>query len=217
MITGILKPTQGQIFFDGKPWNRNVLSDIGALIENPPIYDNLSAVENLRVRALLLGVGEDRIEEVLNIGTSVPVVGAIITVPVLTLVQLWEIPLLLFLSERFGMITEIIACLFITVAGIVIAPTGKCIYLVSAIPMRVVCPLLHILPNGIRALAGDPLLDKSVILPGIPYSYLCIRMGETFLTKDLTNSVIYLTVLTVLGIVYYMFWASRWEGNKIYE
>lgn len=51
----------------------------------------------------------------------------------------------------------------------------------------------------------------------IPYSYLCIRMGETFLTKDVTNSVIYLTVLTVLGIVYYMFWASRWEDDKIYE
>ena len=42
-------------------------------------------------------------------------------------------------------------------------------------------------------------------------------MGETFLTKDVTNSVIYLTVLTVLGIVYYMFWASRWEDDKIYE
>ena len=30
------------------------MSEIGALIENPPIYDNLSAWENLKVRALLL-------------------------------------------------------------------------------------------------------------------------------------------------------------------
>lgn len=67
MITGIMKPTKGEIFFDGKPWSRNVLSDIGALIENPPIYDNLSAKENLRVRALLLGVDEKRINEVLDI------------------------------------------------------------------------------------------------------------------------------------------------------
>lgn len=67
MITGILKPTEGEIYFDGKPWSRDALSEIGALIENPPIYDNLSARENLKVRALLLGVGEERIDEVLKI------------------------------------------------------------------------------------------------------------------------------------------------------
>ena len=67
MITGIMKPTQGEILFDGKPWSRNVLSDIGALIENPPIYENLSARENLRVRAILLGVDDERIDEVLDI------------------------------------------------------------------------------------------------------------------------------------------------------
>ena len=66
MITGILKPTDGDIDFDGKPWNRDALGDIGALIENPPIYENLSARENLKVRALLLGVGDERIDEVLK-------------------------------------------------------------------------------------------------------------------------------------------------------
>lgn len=66
MITGVLKPTKGEIFFNGKPWNREVLSEIGALIENPPIYENLSARENLKVRSLLLGVDEKRIDEVLQ-------------------------------------------------------------------------------------------------------------------------------------------------------
>lgn len=67
MITGILKPTSGDMYFEGKPWSRDVLSDIGALIENPPIYDNLSARDNLKVRSLLLGVEEKRIDEVLQI------------------------------------------------------------------------------------------------------------------------------------------------------
>lgn len=67
MLTGILKPTAGEIYFDGKPWNRECLSRIGALIENPPVYGNLSARENLKVRSLLLGVDEKRIEEVLQI------------------------------------------------------------------------------------------------------------------------------------------------------
>ena len=66
MLTGILKPTAGEIYFDGKPWNRECLSRIGALIENPLVYGNLSARENLKVRSLLLGVDEKRIEEVLQ-------------------------------------------------------------------------------------------------------------------------------------------------------
>ncbi len=66
MLTGILKPTAGEIYFGGKPWNRECLSRIGALIENPPVYGNLSARENLKVRSLLLGVDEKRIGEVLQ-------------------------------------------------------------------------------------------------------------------------------------------------------
>ena len=67
MLTGMIKPTAGKIIFDGKSWNRKSLSKIGALIENPPIYENLSARENLKVRQLLIGVEETRIDEVLQI------------------------------------------------------------------------------------------------------------------------------------------------------
>ena len=66
MITGIMKPTDGEIIYDGKPWNRKSLSEIGALIENPPIYENLSARDNLKVRSLLLGTDEKRIDDVLQ-------------------------------------------------------------------------------------------------------------------------------------------------------
>ncbi len=99
--------------------------------------------------------------------TSVPVVGAAITVLVLSIVQLWQIPLFLFLSEKFGMVVELIVCLFITVLGTIVAPSGKWFLFLSAVPMRIVTPLLHVLPNGLRAQAGDPLLNASVIFPGI--------------------------------------------------
>lgn len=67
MITGILKPTSGSIEFDGHPWQRKDLNDIGALIETPPIYENLTAYENLKVRAVLLGLKDERINEVLEV------------------------------------------------------------------------------------------------------------------------------------------------------
>lgn len=67
MITGILKPTSGSIKFDGHSWQRNDLNNIGALIETPPLYENLTAYENLKVRTTLLGLDNKRIDEVLQI------------------------------------------------------------------------------------------------------------------------------------------------------
>ena len=43
MIVGLLNPTGGQIIFDGKPWKREALSQIGSLIESPALYGNLTA------------------------------------------------------------------------------------------------------------------------------------------------------------------------------
>ncbi|MEG0835059.1 MAG: lantibiotic protection ABC transporter ATP-binding protein [Oscillospiraceae bacterium] len=67
MITGMITPSSGEIFINGKPFERNDLLSIGALIESPPIYENLTAFENLKVRALLYGLPNSRIEEVLEI------------------------------------------------------------------------------------------------------------------------------------------------------
>ena len=67
MLTGILKPSGGAIYYKGHAWSRADLKDIGALIEMPPLYANLTAYENLKVRALLLSVPEERIHEVLEI------------------------------------------------------------------------------------------------------------------------------------------------------
>lgn len=67
MLTGISKPTTGTIEFDGHRWRRQDLNQIGALIEIPPIYENLTAYENLKVRAMVLNLDDTRIEEVLQI------------------------------------------------------------------------------------------------------------------------------------------------------
>ena len=67
MITGILRPTSGSIEFDGHLWQRGDLTQIGALIETPPLYENLTAYENLKVRTTMLGLPDNRIDEVLHI------------------------------------------------------------------------------------------------------------------------------------------------------
>ncbi|EJS77581.1 lantibiotic protection ABC transporter ATP-binding protein [Bacillus cereus] len=67
MITGMLTPTSGEIYFDGHRWTRHDLHSIGALIESPPLYENLTARENLLVRTTVLGLPKSRIDEVLRV------------------------------------------------------------------------------------------------------------------------------------------------------
>ena len=67
MLTGMINPTSGEIIYKEKPWSRKELLEIGSLIEQSPIYENLTARENLKVRTLLYNLPDSRIEDVLEI------------------------------------------------------------------------------------------------------------------------------------------------------
>lgn len=67
MIIGMLRQDSGEILFNEHKWNRNDLTDIGVLVETPPLYENLTARENLKVRTIALGIPHSRIDEVLRI------------------------------------------------------------------------------------------------------------------------------------------------------
>lgn len=67
MLTGLIRPTSGEIIFDGKEMKRQDLTEVGFLIENAPIYSNLTAKENLKVHTTILGLPNRRIDEVLEI------------------------------------------------------------------------------------------------------------------------------------------------------
>lgn len=67
MIVGLLKPTDGEIIFNGNILERKDLKYIGSLIESPALYGNLTAEENLMVYTKLLGIPKTRIKEVLDI------------------------------------------------------------------------------------------------------------------------------------------------------
>lgn len=67
IIMGIIRPTEGEVFFDGHKFSRKDLEDISGLIETAPLYENLTAIENLKVRTIVLGLPDSRIDEVLKI------------------------------------------------------------------------------------------------------------------------------------------------------
>lgn len=66
MMTGMIRPTSGEIIYDNHTWTRKDLFSIGSLIESPPLYENLTAFENLKVRTKLMGIAENRCDEVLG-------------------------------------------------------------------------------------------------------------------------------------------------------
>lgn len=70
MVLGLIKPSQGNIFINNENIsgnNRKFLNDIGALIEKPDFYKNLSALDNLKILHKMSRLKNDqRIFEVLN-------------------------------------------------------------------------------------------------------------------------------------------------------
>lgn len=69
ILFGIERADSGEVVFNGK--HKDIVeenrSGIGALIESPAIYLNLSAFDNLKTRALLHDVPDERIYEVLQL------------------------------------------------------------------------------------------------------------------------------------------------------
>ena len=67
LITRMIPKSSGSIFFEGHELNTDDLLKIGAIIEAPAIYLNLTAYENLEVLTTLLNIDKSRINEVLKL------------------------------------------------------------------------------------------------------------------------------------------------------
>lgn len=66
ILTGLINKTSGSIIFEGKEWSRHDLEKIGSIIEEPPLYKNLSAYDNMKVVTTMLGISESTILPLLN-------------------------------------------------------------------------------------------------------------------------------------------------------
>ncbi|KAF1301452.1 lantibiotic protection ABC transporter ATP-binding subunit [Enterococcus saccharolyticus] len=66
LITGVLQADSGQIFYRGQSIQSSHMQEIGAIIEHPAIYPNLTARENLEVMTTLLHLDKKRIGETLQ-------------------------------------------------------------------------------------------------------------------------------------------------------
>lgn len=86
----------------------------------------------------------------------------------LFLTFLWQIPFCLFLVDRIGIFVTLIINLLGNVAcNILFATTVFWWAAPYAIPSRLMCAVIGVLPNGLPVPEGDPLLENGVVLPGV--------------------------------------------------
>lgn len=69
-ILGLIRPSKGEIYIEGRnilKGRRNNPSTIGAMIDYPSLYDNLSGYKNLLLYANVLNLDKKRVEEVIDL------------------------------------------------------------------------------------------------------------------------------------------------------
>ncbi|SEJ94239.1 lantibiotic immunity ABC transporter MutE/EpiE family permease subunit [Paenibacillus polymyxa] len=100
--------------------------------------------------------------------SSVTLAGSVAATLILFVTFLWQIPLCLFLTDRIGMFATLIINMLGNVACTILFATSSIWWAVPyAIPARLMCAVIQVLPNGLAVLSEDPLLDRGVIVPGL--------------------------------------------------
>lgn len=93
------------------------------------------------------------------------------------LVSLTLIPLQLLAAAWKGTVASMGLGLVGMFAGVLAAPGPNWIFVPWSWPLRLMCPVARVHPNGVPLLAGDPLLDPAVIPQGIAVSLLFFALS----------------------------------------
>jgi len=123
------------------------------------------------------------------LGVKIKFFNSFVAIFVLFLTFSWQIPLFMFISEKIGSFFSIILSLFCNMGfGIFFAAT-KLWYVPFAIPSRLMCPIIKVLPNGLPLEESSHLGDASVIFIGIMitvtlYFILALITGIWFNYKE---------------------------------
>ncbi|WP_342563602.1 lantibiotic immunity ABC transporter MutE/EpiE family permease subunit [Paenibacillus sp. FSL R7-0345] len=98
-------------------------------------------------------------------GASIPLMNSAAGSLLIVITFLWQIPLCLFLAARFGLFTAVLINMALNIAGVVTFDTGGLWdFMPYTITFRLMCPVLHILPNGLPVPEGSPLRSTDTIL-----------------------------------------------------
>ena len=86
---------------------------------------------------------------------------------ILFFVNLWQVPLCLFLAKKFGLSAAVSITILLGAAlGAMFADTSMWLLCPYAWGARLMVPILHLLPNGLVAEVAEPMIENtSIIIP----------------------------------------------------
>lgn len=85
----------------------------------------------------------------------------------------WQVPLFMIIGEKIGVNLSILVSVFCNLGMACICAVESYWWIPFAIPARLMCPIIGVLPNGLLVEdAGKRFADSSVIIPGIILSLL---------------------------------------------
>lgn len=102
-----------------------------------------------------------------TIGVPISFMNSFIATSILFLTFAWQIPLFMFISEKIGSFFSIMLSLFCNMGFGIFFATTQFWYVPFAIPARLMCPIIKVLPNGLPLEVGNHLNDPSVIFIGL--------------------------------------------------
>lgn len=104
--------------------------------------------------------------------TDISILRSFLGAIVLIITYLWQIPLFLYLSNKVEIFGTIFISVLFSMSGVIIANTNIWWIYPPSIPVRLMCPILKILPNGLVLPLESNLNNNNVILPGIILSII---------------------------------------------
>lgn len=106
-------------------------------------------------------------------GSAISIGGGAAAAILLTVSYIWQVPLYMYLSAKFGLFASIFTSMVMSVGGVVtLADKPNWWMCPSSIPIRLMCPPLGLQPNGLPIPSGSELFNTNVIIPGIILSVL---------------------------------------------
>lgn len=102
-----------------------------------------------------------------TLGVPIAYFNSFIASFVLFLTFAWQIPLFMFISEKMGSFFSIMISLFCNMGFGIFFAASRLWYVPFAIPARLMCPIINVMPNGLPLETGNHLSDNSVIFIGI--------------------------------------------------
>lgn len=79
----------------------------------------------------------------------------------------WQIPFFMFLTLKINLFVSILTSTIGSVFIACICAVGKCWWIPFAIPSRMMCPIIGVMPNGLPVDPNSVYSSSNVILPGV--------------------------------------------------